>query len=55
MSKSYVTMGDSAANKSLQVSRDCVSFIKSLFSQVVATRAPELNRYAAQLVSHETQ
>jgi hypothetical protein len=26
-------------NKSLQVSRDCVSLIKSLFSQVVATRA----------------
>ena len=25
--------------KSLQVSRDCVSFIKSLSSQVVATRA----------------
>ena len=28
-----------ATNKSLQVSRDCVTFIKSLFSQVVATRA----------------
>jgi hypothetical protein len=28
-----------AHNKSLQVSRDCVSFIKPLFSQVVATRA----------------
>jgi hypothetical protein len=26
-------------NKSLQVSRDCVPFIKSLASQVVATRA----------------
>ena len=37
-----------ASNKTLQVSRDCVLFIKPLFSQVVATRAaPELNRYAA--------
>jgi len=26
-------------NKSLQVSRDCVSFMKFLFSQVVAIRA----------------
>ena len=33
-----VTNG-SELNKSLQVSRDCVSFINSLFSQGVATRA----------------
>ena len=35
-------------SQSLQVSRDCVSLIKSLFSQVVATRAaPELKRWVA--------
>jgi len=29
-------------NKSLQVSRDCVPFIKSLFSKIDATRAATL-------------
>jgi len=43
------TLSYAVHNKSLDASRDCVSFIKALFSHVVATtaRAPELNRWVA--------
>jgi hypothetical protein len=44
----------SASNKSLQVSRDCLFFIKSLFSQVVATRAATWTQPFARIALSKT-
>jgi len=42
-------------NKSLQLSRDCVSFIKSLFSQVVAISHGHLNSDVGLLHDHRVE